>query len=116
MTLLLSVESRRSSLSINFYIECLLTKLDHGSIIDHFHILAPGLNSRRAFLKSFEIEHGHLLDVHVGLVARNACATLVPLRAEFVVDLVMKVKLVELLLVKVGQVPNGAQCGVGRNV
>ena len=116
MILLLSVESRRPSLRINFDIEGLLTKLGHGAIVDDFHMLASGLDTRRALLKSFEIKHCHLLDVHVGLVARNACSTLVPLRAEFVVGLVMKVKLVKLLLVKVGQVPNGAQCSVGRNV
>ena len=115
LTLLLCVESRRSSLSINFYIECLLTKLTHGAIVDHFHILAPGLDSRRAFLESFEIEHGHLLNVHVSLVARNACPALASLWTDFV-GLVMKAELVELLLVKIGQVANGAQSGMGRYI
>ena len=107
MILLLSVESRRRSLRINFDIESLLTKLGHGAIIDHFHILAPGLDSRRAFLESFEIEHGHLLNVHVSLVARNACPAFVSLWTDFV-GLVMNAELVELLLVKFCQVANGA--------
>ena len=58
-------------------IKGLLAELSHGPIVDNAEVLAAWVDSWRALLEFFEIEHGHLLDVHVGLIIRDPGSRLV---------------------------------------
>lgn len=50
------------------YVECILTKLSHRLVVNHFHVFAFWLDPRRTLFQLFQVYDCHLVNVDESLI------------------------------------------------